>query len=405
MINLSGGMSDLRLDVLFALFAECTRLRSLHIIGETSIVCKLLDTLHSATPVRSLCLDITDRRPVTSVELPDDLFAPIRELSFITEANYILVPRWLLRGITYFTSNQQIPLQDLLDTLGQMPVLHSFTLERCVPSWRYIDAQGPSDVQIRMPSLMYFAVDINTVSPIIFGLLHRRLSLPDGAKKRIRTHKSSEACNLYHWHFSISPMVPPSVQEVVKAANGLQQVRFFGGRHVGSFLLWADDAGHGEAEISFEFSSKLRESNRDFLIVSDLLPLFNLLGVERVRMLTLFMNSQDPIQLEMSSWRDLLMSMPTVEELELCVDAVRKLHSVWNTRLSSAVFSELRRLRVVPAANSTSSVVEIGEELMGLLPSLLPLCSCAVLPTSYGTVGYYYYAKQPRHMISRNCRA
>jgi hypothetical protein len=86
---------------------------------------------------------------VTLVEFPDDLFggqAPIRELSFITEANDILVPRWLLRGITYFTSNQQIPLQDLLDTLGQMPVLHSFTLEHFVPSWRYIDAPGPSDV-------------------------------------------------------------------------------------------------------------------------------------------------------------------------------------------------------------------------------------------------------------------
>ena len=149
MIYLSDGISGLRSDVLFALFAECTRLRSLHIIGETSIVCELLDTLHSATLVRSLCLDIADRRPVTLVELPDDLFggqAPIRELSFITEANYILVSRWLLRGITYFTSNQQIPLQDLLDTLGQMPVLHSFTLERCVPSWRYIDAPGPSEV-------------------------------------------------------------------------------------------------------------------------------------------------------------------------------------------------------------------------------------------------------------------
>jgi hypothetical protein len=64
-------------------------------------------------------------------------------------------------------------------------------------------------------------------------------------------------------------MVPPSVQEVVKAANGLQQVRFSGGRRVGSFLLWAGDAGYEEAEISFEFSWKLRESDRDFLIVSD----------------------------------------------------------------------------------------------------------------------------------------
>ena len=46
-------------------------------------------------------------------------------------------------------------------------------------------------------------------------------------------------------------------------------------------------------------------------------------------------------------WRKLLMSMSAVEELELCVDAMQELHSAWNTRLSSAVFPELRSLRVV----------------------------------------------------------
>jgi hypothetical protein len=50
MIYLSDGISGIRSDVLFALFAGCTRLRSPHIIGETSIVCKLLDTLHSVHP-------------------------------------------------------------------------------------------------------------------------------------------------------------------------------------------------------------------------------------------------------------------------------------------------------------------------------------------------------------------
>jgi hypothetical protein len=41
------------------------------------------------------------------------------------------------------------------------------------------------------------------------------------------------------------------------------------------------------------------------------------------------------------------MSMSAVEELELCVDAMQELHSAWNTRLSSAVFPELRSLRMV----------------------------------------------------------
>jgi hypothetical protein len=98
-----------------------------------------------------------------------------------------------------------------------------------------------------------------------------------------------------------------------------RQVRFSGGNRVGSFLLWTGDAGYEEAEFSFEFSWRLREYDRDFLIVSfDLLPLLNLLGAERVHMLTLLMNSQDPIQPGMLFWRKLLMSMSAVEELELC---------------------------------------------------------------------------------------
>ena len=227
---------------------------------------------------------------MTSVELPDNLFggqAPIREVRFVAEANYIVAPRWLLRGITYFTSNQQIPLQDLVNTLAQMPTLHSFTLKRCVLEWGYFDT--PPDVQIRMPNLMYFSVDIDAGSPIFFGLLHRRLSLPDGAKKRIRTHKSFEAYDLYDWRFGRVPMVPTYVQEVVKATNGLAGsiLRWEPCR---SFLLWTGDAGYEEADFSFEFNWRLREYDRDFLIVSfDLLPLFNLLGVERVH-ITLLMN-------------------------------------------------------------------------------------------------------------------
>ena len=91
------------------------------------------------------------------------------------------------------------------------------------------------------------------------------------------------------------PMVPTSVQEVVKAANGLQQVRFTCENSVGSFLLWIGEASYEEAEFVFEFSWRFRESDRDNLIVS--FP-FNLLGVERVHMLT-----QDPIHPKMLFWR------------------------------------------------------------------------------------------------------
>jgi hypothetical protein len=62
-INHSDEMvNNLNADELFSLFAGCTRLRSLHIIGEI-IICKLLDTLHAATHIRSLSLDIVGRCP------------------------------------------------------------------------------------------------------------------------------------------------------------------------------------------------------------------------------------------------------------------------------------------------------------------------------------------------------
>lgn len=130
-----GGIgSGLSVDELIPLFAGCSMFQSHHIIGD-NIACKLLDTLHSATPICSLSLNIAGRRPV---ELPDNLFggqAPIHEVSFVA-VSYIVAPHWLLRGITHFTSNQQISLQNLLDTLGQMHVLHSFALEPCVLDWK-----------------------------------------------------------------------------------------------------------------------------------------------------------------------------------------------------------------------------------------------------------------------------
>lgn len=71
----SGKWAGLSVDDFFALFAGCTRLRSFHIFGEISIVCKLLDTLHTATHIRSLSLHIVGQRPV---ELPDNLFGDRR---------------------------------------------------------------------------------------------------------------------------------------------------------------------------------------------------------------------------------------------------------------------------------------------------------------------------------------
>ena len=248
-------LTKYRLDVddIIALFTGCTRLRSLHIIGELSIVYKLLDALHTATQIRSLSLHIDSgvaNLLSPRVELPENLFAgqaPIHEVRFTT-GRHIVAPRWLLRGITHFTSNQKIPLRILLDTLHQMPVLHSLTLERRILDWKGTDA--PGDVQIPMQNLMYLTVDLDAGSSVVFALLHRRLTLPNGAQKRLCTHKNSDSLNSRDRNPSILA-IPPYLREIIRAANGLQHVQFSGGIWEGSFRLWTGDADFERGRIFF----------------------------------------------------------------------------------------------------------------------------------------------------------
>jgi hypothetical protein len=354
---------------LVALLTGCTRLRSLYIDGDHSTIFKVLDALHSAPHIRSLTLKTIDQ---SNVELPDNLFgghAPIREVCFFKRLSYFAAPHWLLRGITHFTSNQEIPFKDLLDTLGQMHVLYSFSLERCVLKMWTVTPALPDDLQIRMPNLMYFTVDVDAGSTMFFDMLYQRMVLPDGAKKRIRSHRSANSAYWHSWESWNIPTVPPSIREVIQAANGLQQVRLSGGLRMGSFRLWTGDAGHDEAEFSFEFSWKFEESDREVpTFILDLGPLCDQLGVERVRMLTLVTKRHDPLWVGRSyRWWNLLKKLPAVEELELCVNSVEKLRSEWKKGHAPAVFPELRSLRVVRAANSTASVAEGAEDLVAIL--------------------------------------
>jgi hypothetical protein len=354
-------------DEVIALFsAGCTRLRSLHIIGEFSIVYKLLDTLHTATNIRSLSLDTHSMSiPWTSHVLPENLLggqAPIREARFITD-DHIVAPRWLLRGITHFTSNQYIPLRILLDTLHQMPVLHSLMFEGCILNWKGTDS--PRDVQIPMQNLMYLTVDVDAKSSVAFALLNQRLALPNGAKKRLRTdmRSSSEDRNT-----SILE-IPPSLRQIIRAANGLQHIQFSSGIEEGSlsFRLWTGDTGYEEAEFSFEFSWEFYwESDRDFRVpIRDMVLLCDLLGVEGVRTLRI-----PRVSLE---WRwfkklfDLLKKLHALEELELCADAMRELCSALDEGRTRAVLPELRSVRILEAGSTTSDVAERTEELMRVL--------------------------------------
>jgi hypothetical protein len=307
----------LNVDEVITLFTGCMRLRSLRVICTTRIVCELLGKLHTATPIRFLSLFVIDT-DMRSVVLPDNMLggqAPIPKVRFFTFGGSIIAPHWLLRGITHFASNQFIPLQNLLDILHQMPALHSFTLKgRVIANVRHPGA-APRDIRVPMPNLMYLTVSVDEGSPTIFAQLLRRLVLPDGARKSVRLHKSLSR-NPKIW----SPFIlkiPSRIRSVIEAANGLRHVQLSGGSLKGSFRLWTGDLGYGEAEFSFEISWRARGTgNGPLCPVIDLAALCDLLGVERVRTLTLRTDSQDRIGSEKSFRQILLRKLPGVEVLK-----------------------------------------------------------------------------------------
>lgn len=307
----------LNVDEVITLFTGCMRLRSLRVICKISIARELLSKLHTMTPIRFLSLSVidTNTRPVV---LPDNMLGgqmPIPKVHFLTIGGPIIAPRWLLRGITHFTSNQLVSLQRLFDILHQMPALHSFTLKGRILNVRRPAA--PRDMQIPMPNLMYLTVQVNDRSPTIFVQLLRRLVLPDGARKSVCLHKS-----LLHnpkiWRPFILE-IPSYLRKVIEAANGLRHVQLSGESTKGSFRLWTGDLGYEEAEFSFEISWSPEgegAGNGPLCPVIDLAALCDLLGVERVRTLTFRTNSQDRKGLGESFRQILLRKLPGVEVVE-----------------------------------------------------------------------------------------
>lgn len=284
----------LNVDEVVTLFTGCRRLRSLRVICTTRTVCELLGKLNTASPIRFLSLSVIDT-DMRSVVLPDNMLggqAPIPKVRFFTFGGSIIAPHWLLRGITHLTSNQPISLQNLLDVLHQMPVLHSLTLKGHV---FYLRRPGaPRGIRVPMPNLMYLTVSVNEGSPTIFAQLLRRLVLPDGARKSVRLHKSlsrhPKTWSPFIWE------IPSYVRKVIKAANGLRHAQLSGGSLIGSFRLWTGDLGYGEAEFSFKISWRAQgpgNASSPLCPVIDLAALCDLLGVERVRTLTLRTDSRD----------------------------------------------------------------------------------------------------------------
>ena len=353
------GASHPNADEIVAMLSSCARLRSLHVIGEARNVCYVLNTLCTATPVLSLSLDLMDRGKHPAL-LPANLFggqAPIREV-YLAAIGYDVTPHGLFNGVHHFTSSQQIPLRDLLNSLCQMPALQSFALLRCDLIWQ--DTDTPRNVQIPMPNLKYFTVDVDSRSPFFFTLLHQRLALPNGAKRRLCLHTTADWGDSAFW--------APSVLAVIKAANGLRHIRLSGGIREGSFCLWTGDSGLEEAEFSFEVSWWFRGFKSGPSPIFELAPLCDLLDAGRARKLALLINPLGCIELGRSYWWTLLGSMVAVEVLEVRVESVRELLYAWSVRNAPAVLPKLRSVRMARAASNDSSVEEVTEEeLMRLL--------------------------------------
>jgi len=351
------GTRHTNVDEIINMLSGCTRLRTLHIIGESKTVRVVLNTLNTTTPTRSLSLNLVDRSPIL---LPIRLFggqAPIREVRFVA-ANYIAVPHGLFSGVTSFTASQQIPLQDLLDTLREMPALQSFTLQHCSVAWQ--DTDVPYNVQIPMRNLMHLTVDVDSQSPFCFTLLHQRLALPNGAKRILRLHT---AADWSHWG-----LWAPSVLATIRGAGMLRHIRLSGGTREGSFCLWTGDLGIEEAEFSFEVAWWFQGFKRVPSPIFDLATLCHILDAGSARKLSLLINPLGCIELGRLYWWTLLESMAGVEELEVRLDALRELRYAWKVRNAPAVLPKLRRVRMTPATSNAVSAEGMTEEgLMRLL--------------------------------------
>ena len=345
----------LSVDDAIALLSGCTRMRSLRLVGPRSDVCAVLDALRSTTPIHSLTLSLWEPGP--PVFLSEDLFggqAPIRQIHF-TADRCIVAPRWLLRGITQFTSGEQISLQVLLDALRQMPALTHFTLQYCRAHWE--DTDAPREPLIELPHLEDFSVYAN--SPRYFALLNRRLAIPRGAKRQLELR----ALAVFGW----DPWVRwlNSLLPVIEAANGLRHVYLFGGAKEGSFRLWSGDVttNYGDAELSLEIYwygcptvITVDQHQHYTSPIFHLSRLCDLLGATKCGRTLMLEGDPTLTRVELPSfcWWMLLEKLPAVEELELHGNIIKSLYAAWKEVGAPPVLPALQRIYVVPASTATT---------------------------------------------------
>jgi hypothetical protein len=347
----------LSVDEAIALLSDCTRMRSLRLLGPRGDVCAVLDALRTTTPIHSLALSLWEPGP--PIFLSEDIFggqAPIRQIHF-TADRCIVAPSWLLRGITRFTSGEQILLPDLLDALRQMPALAHFTLQNCRAHWE--DTDTPRDPLIELPHLEEISVHAN--SPRYFALLNQRLALPRGAKRRLEL-RTLAVVGWGYWLRWFNILLP-----IIEAANGLQHVYLSGGAKEGTFRVWSGDGAtaYEDAEFSFEmywYGSPTMTTTDQRLTspIFHLGGLCDLLGATKYGRTLMLEGDPSPTRVELPTfcWWMLLEKLPAVEEVELDANLVKALYIAWEEVGAPAVLPALHQIHVVPATNTATAVVE-----------------------------------------------
>ncbi|KAH9046745.1 hypothetical protein EDB84DRAFT_1558096 [Lactarius hengduanensis] len=303
------------IDEVIGALAGCTRLRSLRLVGPRRDVSAVLDVL---------------------LRLPEGLFggeAPLRYIHF-TANRCIVAPSQLLRGVTHFTSGEQIPLLLLLNALHQMPMLTHFTLQYCRAQWQETDA--PCDLVIEMPHLTNLVVHAD--SPRFFVLLNEHLSLPKGAKRWLELHALAIAgwSRWARWFATLPP--------IIEAANGLKHAYLSGGAKEGTFRVWTGDMDSvcEDAEFCFDMYWYGSPTNPP-----DPYPT----GASRVRNLELEGHSELPHSL----WWELLQKLQAVEQLEIHSSAANALYSAWDDVDAPTVLPALQRVRFVRTEKATTA--------------------------------------------------
>jgi hypothetical protein len=347
------------------------RVRSLRLDGPREHVLSTLSTLPTASPIRSLSLNIPPWDLGAPFSIPENIsssLVSVRSLSFLAD-RALCAPDWLLHGMTSFKTGGNVPLLNLLDALRQMPVLECFTLLRCTVVWDEADVfQG---APIPMNRLQQFTVC--TESPQHFVLLTTHLAIPGAARKRLAIHRlEAPKCGLWMSWLQTLPSIYASY-----TCGGLQNIHIFGGPTHGRFLAWTDELHYDIARFCFELEwngclptpdDEVRaiELTSPFYYLCTLCDELNAVGVRRV------MVEGDPshIVVAVGFWHQFFTQLPSVEELWLYPGTAEVLWSACLPRDAERVFQSLKRVYIVEGRLSVEPKLSGATDLSGLLSAV-----------------------------------